>query len=555
MASSKAKKCWAVFRPHLLVILLIAGMGIGIGMGAALRMKQPPFTAREVFYLNFPGEILLRMLKMLILPLVVSSLISGLAALPAKAAGKMGLRAVVYYMVTTLLAVILGIVLVVSIQPGNRGQTSKVAEQSVEVNTADAFLDLVRNMLPDNLVESCFRQTKTASGVDSLTWSEVTINMTTDQSQYTSLTTAMDKMDKESAELGMNITGVMNRTDPADVNNTIFYVRVPTVKPKLVKNDGMNVLGLVVFSVAFGIVISRLGPQGRILMEFFNSVNDAVMMLITVVIWYSPIGIMFLIASKVVEMEDIGQVLEQVGFYTITVLSGLAIHAIVVLPLIYFIMTRKNPFKFIYGVMQAMVTALGTSSSSATMPVTMTCLEENNKVNPHAVGFVIPVGATINMDGTALYEAVAAIFIAQVNNIPLNIGQIITISITATAASIGAAGVPQAGLVTMAIVLTAVGLPLGDIQLIVAIDWFLDRFRTMVNVMGDSIGAGIVAHLSRKELEEVALEEQQNADRVAVEMKPAIDMETSKPTQNGVTNMAYVPADPTENGRVASTNM
>lgn len=149
---------------------------------------------------------------------------------------------------------------------------------------------------------------------------------------------------------------------------------------------------------------------------------------------------------------------------------------------------------------QAIATAFGTSSSSATLPVTIQCLEQNNKVDSRVSRFVLPIGATINMDGTALYEAVAAIFIAQYRGQELTLTNIIAISITATAASIGAAGIPQAGLVTLVMVLSAVGLPADDVSLIIAVDWMLDRIRTVVNVLGDSFGAAIVEHFSRKEL-------------------------------------------------------
>jgi Na+/H+-dicarboxylate symporter len=148
---------------------------------------------------------------------------------------------------------------------------------------------------------------------------------------------------------------------------------------------------------------------------------------------------------------------------------------------------------------QALLTAFSTASSSATLPITIECARSNNKVSDRTSGFVLPLGATINMDGTALYEAVAVIFIAQSLGVDLNAGQMVVIFFTATLAAIGAAGIPEAGLVMMAIVLTAVGLDPADAGLILAVDWFLDRFRTAVNVHGDSIGAAVVDHLESKD--------------------------------------------------------
>merc|ERR1719352_2231612 len=161
----------------------------------------------------------------------------------------------------------------------------------------------------------------------------------------------------------------------------------------------------------------------------------------------------------------------------------------------------------------AFTTAFGTASSSATLPVTIGLLENRNQVDPRVCRFVLPIGATINMDGTALYEAVAAIFISQVNGMSLSIGQIIAISITATAASIGAAGIPQAGLVTMVMVLETVGLPSEAVATILSVDWLLDRFRTAINVLGDSLGAGLVAHLSREEIK--LAREEEDGDKSA----------------------------------------
>ncbi|XP_049504114.1 excitatory amino acid transporter 1 isoform X1 [Panthera uncia] len=452
------------------VLLTVTAVIVGTILGFTLRPYKMSY--REVKYFSFPGELLMRMLQMLVLPLIISSLVTGMAALDSKASGKMGMRAVVYYMTTTIIAVVIGIIIVIIIHPGKGTKENMHREgKIVQVTAADAFLDLIRNMFPPNLVEACFKQFKTNYEKRSFKV-PIQSNETLVSAVINNVSEAMETLTRITEEL-VPVPGSVN---------------------------GVNALGLVVFSMCFGFVIGNMKEQGQALREFFDSLNEAIMRLVAVIMWYAPLGILFLIAGKIVEMEDMGVIGGQLAMYTVTVIVGLLIHAVIVLPLLYFLVTRKNPWVFIGGLLQALITALGTSSSSATLPITFKCLEENNGVDKRVTRFVLPVGATINMDGTALYEALAAIFIAQVNNFELNFGQIITISITATAASIGAAGIPQAGLVTMVIVLTSVGLPTDDITLIIAVDWFLDRLRTTTNVLGDSLGAGIVEHLSRHEL-------------------------------------------------------
>ncbi|CAI9550151.1 unnamed protein product [Staurois parvus] len=442
---------------------------------------------RQVKYFSFPGELLMRMLQMLVLPLIVSSLVTGMASLDSKASGKMGMRAVVYYTVTTFIAVFIGIVMVIIIHPGKGTKENMESQGKIErVQATDAFLDLIRNMFPPNLVEACFKQYKTQYNTK-----VYKVPVPSDANM-----TAVTEQTLEA----FNISGILDNVTRA-MGQLQQMIDLEEVVPVAGSSNGVNALGLVVFSMCFGLVVGNMKEKGRALREFFDCLNEAIMRLVAIIIWYAPIGIMFLISGKILEMDDLLVMGGQLGMYTITVIIGLLIHALVVLPLLFFIVTRRNPWPFIGGLLQALVTALGTSSSSATLPITFRCLEENNGVDKRVTRFVLPVGATINMDGTALYEALAAIFIAQVNNYELNFGQIITISITATAASIGAAGIPQAGLVTMVIVLTSVGLPTEDITLIIAVDWFLDRLRTTTNVLGDSLGAGIVEHLSKHELQ------------------------------------------------------
>ena len=411
----------------------------------------------------------MRMLKMLILPLIVTSLIVGLAELDQKASGRMGRRAVLYYMVTTLTAVVLGIIMVVSINPGRSIGASKT-KQSRKIRTQDSILDLIRNMFPDNLVKACISMITTGVKEIKVNVKNHTVDMSTlSMNESRRLNTMYDL--KTIVSNGINVT----------YYQTWRLVKVPGEGKY---GDSTNVLGLVVFSIAVGMILSKMGEKAKYFVRWMTTFNDVVMSLVTLVMWYSPIGIWSLIAEKFAAMDNIYGTFESLGLYMATVIIGLLIHSFIVLPAIYFFTTRNNPLHFTKGIVQALLTAFGTSSTSATLPITFRCLEENNKIDKRVTRFVLPVGATINMDGTALYEAVAAIFIAQASGLTLDAGQYIAVSVTATLASIGAAGIPQAGLVTMLIVLQTIGLPEDSITLIIAVDWFLDRIRTTVNVLG-----------------------------------------------------------------------
>ncbi|XP_034977978.1 excitatory amino acid transporter 5 [Zootoca vivipara] len=461
-----------------LLILSVLSVIVGCLLGFFLRTRR--LSQQEISYFQFPGELLMRMLKMLILPLVVSSLMSGLAALDAKTSSRLGIITVTYYLWTTFVAVIVGIIMVSIIHPGGAAQKENTEESGKPImSSADALLDLIRNMFPANLVEATFKQYRTKS---------------------TPIVKA-NKAAPESTTRRIIIYGVQDENGSNIQNFALDITPPPEViyKSEPGTSDGMNVLGIVIFSATMGIMLGRMGNSGVPLVSFCQCLNESVMKIVAVSVWYFPFGIVFLIAGKILEMDDPSAIGKKLGFYAITVVCGLVVHGLFILPMTYFFITKKNPIVFIRGILQALLIALATSSSSATLPITFKCLLENNHVDRRIARFVLPVGATINMDGTALYEAVAAIFIAQVNNYELDFGQIITISITATAASIGAAGIPQAGLVTMVIVLTSVGLPTDDITLIIAVDWALDRFRTMINVLGDALAAGIMAHICRKE--------------------------------------------------------
>ncbi|XP_012276011.1 excitatory amino acid transporter 1 [Orussus abietinus] len=463
------------FSENVLTLLTVVGVCAGTALGLILRSaKTDEWTPREIMYIQYTGEMFLRMLKALILPLIVASIVSAIGSLDLNLSGKIGMRSVYYYGTTTISAVILGIILVLIIRPGVSTGHSFVAQpelvKSRNVTTADTILDLIRNIFPPNLIQACLQH---------------------------------------------------YRTELVEPKNISEAKSIYEWEIEGKYSNGMNTLGLVIFSIVFGVTLGKMGEPGKPLLDFFTALTDAMMIITNWVIWLSPIGVTSLIAAKLLEIEDFGVIVGQLGLYFLTVLLGLIIHGFGTLSVIYFVCTRELPFKALGQMGQVMVTAFGTASSSATLPVTLQCLD-NMGADPRITRFVVPIGATINMDGTALYEAVAAIFIAQVRGINLTLSNVIGISVTATAASIGAAGIPQAGLVTMVMVLDTVGLPADDVSLILAVDWLLDRFRTTINVVCDALGACIIERMSKDEMGAIPVSQQEEVIELSQHRKPEI---------------------------------
>ena len=253
-----------------------------------------------------------------------------------------------------------------------------------------------------------------------------------------------------------------------------------------------KLLEVIVFSILFAAALSTIGERGKPLLAFFDGLNDVMIKIVIWIMYFAPIGIFALISSKLGDSgggEHFWREIAGVGKYMLTVIIGLTVHFMILLTILVVVSRRGR--QFITTMSKALITAFGTASSTATLPLTMECALEAN-VDKRAVKFVLPLGSTVNMDGTALYEAVAVMFIAQAYGIHMAPMDQVVIFITATLAAIGAAGIPEAGLVTMVIVLTAVGLPMEGIGLLLAVDWFLDRLRTTVNVWGDSVGTTVV---------------------------------------------------------------
>ena len=405
-------------KPKSRLTLYIA---VAIVLAILLAVFAPGFAMQ----FELGGEIFLNLLTMMVVPLVMASVMSGIIGLgDIRKLGRPGGLAVTYYLMTTVLAVIVGLLMVNLIQPG----------VGVDQTTLDA--------------SHAEGQVSTAG--------------------------------REDADLGTILRGL------------VLMLFTDNLIESAAKT---SLLPLIFFSIIFAGMLTTMGPRVQALTEIIVQVNEALLSFILLLMKLAPFGIFCLVTARFGEAqagENLGAVLQQTGAYFGTVLAGLGVHAFLTLPLILWIFTRRNPFRFMYQMSQALLTAFSTASSTATLPITMNCAVEKAKVSKQSSDFVLPLGATINMDGTALYEAAAAIFIAQAIGFELTITSQLVIAVTATMAAIGAAGIPEAGLVTMVIVLNAVGLPVEYIGLILSVDWLLDRFRTAVNVFGDSLGAAVV---------------------------------------------------------------
>ena len=260
-----------------------------------------------------------------------------------------------------------------------------------------------------------------------------------------------------------------------------------------------DVLPVIFFSILLGYFLTQIGDEYKTHMNnLFSGFFEAMMKMTRFIIWSAPFGV-FGINARIVATTGF-EAFISLGYYFIIVLTGLTIHAFVNLPLLMHFITKKNPFYHYKGMPSALVTAFSTCSTIVTLPLTIQAVTEHSRVSKKIASFVLPIGATVNMDGTALYECVAAIFIAQVYGFELTFVHQLIIVATALLASIGAASVPMSGLVMMSIILTAVGLPLEGVALILAVDRVLDMFRTMVNVLSDSVGSVVVAKLEGEDV-------------------------------------------------------
>ncbi|XP_037070591.1 excitatory amino acid transporter 2-like isoform X2 [Pollicipes pollicipes] len=479
-----AAQAWV--KDNLLLIATLSGVFMGVVLGVSIRPYRPDETTKLL--IAYPGELFMRLLKLMIVPLVIASLVTGSASLNARMNGKIAMRTVVYFVLTSLLNAVLGILLVVAIHPGDPSMRSAIqqSDQSRRANIMDGLLDLGRNVFPDNLFQASFEQTQTI---------------------YKPVE-------------GANLTEAL-------LQRSVEY------------RPGTNTLGIIFFCIVFGTVLGTLGEKARNVIQFFSVIDEVVMKMVSGIMWCSPLGIASIICGKMLAVNNLGLIMEQLGLFIGTVVVGVFIYQLIIMQLIYLAVVRKNPWPFFWEMREAWLTVFATASTAATLPISLKCVEEKAKVDRRVSRFVLPIGATVNMDGTALFVSVASIFIAQMNNMTLNIGNLVTVALTATAASVASASVPSAALVLMVVVLQAIEAPIPDVSLLFAVDWLVDRFRSTNNCIGDCYTAAIVAHLSRAELSDLRSDTTSDAPD-AVSIEDGEQSPLDKPKVNGPAKVEVV---------------
>ena len=377
------------------------------------------FLGKKILFMSYFGVIFISLLKMIIIPLIFLSVVSGVSSLgTTRKISRIGTKTLLYYFTTSMIAITIGLVLTNIIQPGNTVQISSNIEpfDVSRLSKPDSLFDIVIRMIPTNIFNSL------SSG---------------------------------------------------------------------------NILPIIFFSIVFGIGLLKLSESKKSnLLPIINEMFEIVTLITNFIIKLSPIGVFGLIIKS---LNSTGlDLFNAVGYYVLTIFLGLSIHLFIILPLILYISTGLSPLMHYKSMLKALTMAFSTSSSGATLPVTMTSVKNNANVSNDVSSFVLPLGSTVNMDGTALYECAGVLFISQIIGIELEFSQQLIIVITAFLASVGAAGIPSAGLVMIFIVLDAVGL--GNhpqvpiiVGTMLAIDRPLDMMRTMVNVCSDTVGTVIIA--------------------------------------------------------------
>jgi Na+/H+-dicarboxylate symporter len=448
-------------------------------------------------YVSWMGLAFKLSLQMIVMPIVLTSILCGLESVgDVRMLRGLGKRAVLYFFSTTIIAIMVGLVLVTTLKPGIRSPSVEIVQaiNGIKGSSKTEVCEKIHHALT---VLGKFSDTK-----------ERTASIINHINLIASKTDTVDELKKAT----LHYLGALELRSKL-MKDTSVAVMPPLSFQGFVEEQLHNalinpfealakqqVLAVIIFTLLFGAAMTTIGPLGMRFFEMNRAINQAITKLIDLIMKAAPFGVFGLLVSVISATGP--TVFRELSLYALCVILGLMFHLFIVLPGLNYFFTKQRPFDFLKKLRPALVVAFSTSSSNATLPITMQTMEENFNIDKRVSRFILPLGATVNMDGTALYEAVAAVFIAQLYGVTLGLSSQIIIAITAAFAAIGTAGIPAAGTVTMALILSAVGLPIEGVGLLFALDRPLDMCRTVVNVAGDAAGCTILNNYFKNETPE-----------------------------------------------------
>ena len=482
------------FKLHNLIFVgMLAGLLLGLLLwwtrkdALAGGAAPPGWTDTALWWLDLFGPtIFMSALKMIIAPLILASIVAGVTSLPdMKELGAIGWKTMVYYASTTTIAVIIGLLFVLTIRPGEQKASKKTRADRVAV-------------LEQRRADYAAATGNDALGEDGRAAPGYLVWLYAQEGEA--------KAHGAESEVFAKLSGAEGR-GAGDIFKDDILKPMLTNPFSSLSVSPPNSLGIIFFALLLGVACTVVGPAAAPVVSFFHGLNDVILRVTHWLMSISPFAIGCIVANLVATKGP--EVFQTLGWYCATVIAAIAVHVVVLLT-ICATLGGVGPAALFRGIREAWMIAFTTRSSAATLPITIANVIEKLKVSPKVANFSLPLGATMNMDGTALYEGVAVIFLIQIYgglddvSIAMTAGVTLLIFITAVLASVGAAAVPDAGLVTMVLVASAVHLPIYYIPLIFAVDAFLDMFRTSTNVLGDAIGAVVVNRLERGRLGEPA---------------------------------------------------
>lgn len=449
-------------RQNLLVILTLGGCCAGFLISILVKYEDPSESA--IMWIGLPGELYIRLIKVMVIPLVICSIIAGTAKMDPRTNGKVSGMFFTYIMVTNLLTPVFAAALSYLIKPGvgieSDGDISQFSDSVMK--TEDIFADLLRNIVPDNIAAACFQQTQTKYEHHNKTsvYNNGTHNFT------------QTKM-----ELTRKITG---------------------------STESPNIIGLIILSVLFGIGTASMKEKGEPFLLFFKSASDIILKILGVLIWTTPVGVASLIAKTIISTDDVNATFRKLGLYFLTVNLGLFVWGFIIIPVVFFVILRSNPFKFYGSIMPSIMIVIVTTSDMIALPETLDSLENKNGCDPRITRLVAPLAAAIGRAGSAFYITCSCFFIIQAQGQNINAADAFVIVLLTWISALAIPSVTGASLVTALILLSALNVPGEAAAMLFAFEFFLDRFRSVVNLLTELTGVMFVNKVCTDSLQMVS---------------------------------------------------